>query len=114
MCRYSPVEDIPTVALTQIMQDGAAEYYNLQAAVGGPAHQSVEEVLIMPRLGGILHKAAHEQLFIRPGVFQEILDSTCADGGGRDRWAAVITKFAVTVCVVFRAGDFIVFDSHGA
>ena len=73
VCRYSAFEDIPTAALTQIMQEGAAEYYNLQAAVGGPAHQSVDEVLIMPRLGGTLWKAAHEQLFIRPGVFQEMV-----------------------------------------
>ena len=67
----------------------------------------------MPRLGGVLKIAARNQQFIKWGVFQEVLENTRADLSGLDRWAAVITKFAVTVCVVYRGGDYIVFDSHG-
>ena len=112
-----PTSDVPTSVMNKIMQDGSAEYYNLQATLGGPPHKSVEEVMMMPRLGSVLKVKAQNQEFIRAGVFREILDRTCADvaaDGGRDRWGAVVTKFAVAVCVVFVEGDFLVFDSHGS
>ena len=110
---YNPMGSIPSEVLEKIMQNGSAEYYNLQAAMGGPAHKSVEEVLIMPRLGSVLKVATHRQEFIRQGVFAELLDSRCSEMPG-DPWGAVVTKFAVAVCVVHRDGDFFVFDSHGS
>jgi hypothetical protein len=110
---YSPRGgDVSAAALDAVMQAGSSEYHNLVELIGGPAHTSVEEVLIMPRYHSALRVVDHQQEFIRDGVFRERLDKACQQVPG-DRWAAVITKFNVTVCVVYRGGDFLVFDSHG-
>jgi hypothetical protein len=113
---YSPRDDIVSAAaLDAVMQAGSSAYDSLMELIGGaggPAHTSLDEVLVMPRYDSALRVVDHQQEFIRAGVFRELLDNACQHVPG-DRWAAVITKFNVAVSVVYRGGDFLVFDSHG-